>query len=189
MSVKANHTTTATSGPAPVVLFGIDSSGKPKAARFRKDHASLAVKAASQLHLQVLANDSPKIAEIAARLPVGRIHATGRTFVPFIRRELYDKLLAVAANGNTHPTNPPASGSSGAPGSTSGGSPPNLPRNWQEIAPGNLVIAQELLEDGWWEAIVLERNGDMLTLRWRDYPKQAKCVRHRAAVALISTEI
>jgi hypothetical protein len=31
-----------------------------------------------------------------------------------------------------------------------------------------LVIAQESLEDGWYEAIVVERNGDMLNLRWRD---------------------
>jgi hypothetical protein len=54
------------------------------------------------------------------------------------------------------------------------------------IAPGHLVIAQEALEYGWWEAIVLERNGDMLTLRFRDYPKLPKFMRHRAAVALIS---
>jgi hypothetical protein len=189
MTMKAKSSTSTTIYPAPVVLFGIDSRGKPKAARFGKDHAKLAVKAASQLQLRVLANDSPKIAEIAARLPHGRVHATGRTFVPFIRRDLYDKLVAVAANGNSPPTNPPAGGSPGAPGSTSGGSPPSLPRSWKEIAPGQLVIAQETLEDGWWEAIVLERNGDMLTLRWRDYPKQAKCVRHRAVVALISTEI
>jgi hypothetical protein len=42
---------------------------------------------------------------------------------------------------------------------------------------------------GWWEAIVLDRNGDMLTLRFRDYPKLPKFVRHRAAVALISTAL
>jgi hypothetical protein len=189
MTTKAKSSTLATLYPAPVVLFGIDSRGKPKAARFGKDHASVAVKAASQLQLQVLANNNPKIAEIASRLPVGRVHVNGKTFVPFIRRDLYDKLVAVAANGNAPPNDPPASGSSDAPGSTSGGSPPDLPRNWREIAPGHLVIAQESLEDGWWEAIVLERNGDTLTLRWRDYPNQAKCVRHRAAVALISTEI
>ena len=46
-----------------------------------------------------------------------------------------------------------------------------LPRAWDEIAPGHLVIAQEALEYGWWEAIVLARDGDMLTLRFRDYPK------------------
>ena len=38
--------TVATRCPSPLVLFGIDSRGKPKAARFRKEHASLALKAA-----------------------------------------------------------------------------------------------------------------------------------------------
>ena len=41
-------------------------------------------------------------------------------------------------------------------------------------------------EEHWWEAIVIARNGDMLTLRFRDYPKLPKFSRHRAAVALIS---
>ena len=59
-------------------------------------------------------------------------------------------------------------------------------QTWDEIGPGHLVIAQETLEYSWWEAIVIERNGDMLTLRFRDYPKLPKFVRHRKAVALIS---
>ena len=113
MTAKANHPTVATRCPSPLVLFGIDSRGKPKAARFGKEHASLAMKAATQLQLNVLASNDPKVAEIAARLPVGRVHATGRTFVPFIRHDLYDKLVAAAANGNLgHPPRPP----SGAPG-------------------------------------------------------------------------
>jgi hypothetical protein len=70
LMTKANVSTLTSLYPAPVILFGIDSRGKPKAARFRKDHASLAVKAAGQLQLQVLANDNTKVAEIAARLPV-----------------------------------------------------------------------------------------------------------------------
>ena len=114
MTAKANHATPATSCPAPVVLFGIDSHGKPKGARFGKDHADLAIKAASQLQLRVLASNDQKVAELATQLPVGRIHATGRTFVPFIRRDLYDKLVAAAPNGNAHPASPPASGSSDA---------------------------------------------------------------------------
>ena len=64
-----------------------------------------------------------------------------------------------------------------------------LPKSWDDIAPGHLVIAQESLEHGWWEAIVIARNGDMLTLRFREYPKLPKFVRHRAAVALVSTEV
>jgi len=39
--------------------------------------------------------------------------------------------------------------------------------------------------EGWWEAIVVEKNDDMLTLRWRDYPRQAQVVRHRVSVALL----
>ena len=178
------NSTSAARCPSALVLFGIDSRGKPKAARFGKEHASLAMKAATQLQLKVLASDDPKVAEIAARLPVGRIHATGRTFVPFIRRDLYDQLLAAAANGNARPTSPP-NGSSGASGSTPGGSAPHLPQNWQAIGLGDLVVAQESLEEGWYEAIVVEANGDMLTLRWRDFPRQRRFARHRLRLGLL----
>jgi hypothetical protein len=185
MTAKAKHATPATSTPAPVVLFGIDSNGKPKGARFGKDHADLAIKAASQLQLRVLASNDPKLADLATQLPLGRIHATGRTFVPFIRRDLYDKLIAAAPNGTSHPTSPAASGSSGAAGSKPSGSPPNLPRNWQEIGVGDLVVAQQSRDDGWYEAIVIEAAGDMLTVRWRDYPRERQIVRHRLRLGLL----
>ena len=110
--MTTKHATSATSSAVPVVLFGIDSHGKPKGARFGKDHADLAIKAANQLQLRVLASNDPKVADLATQLPVGRVHATGRTFVPFIRRDLYDKLVAAAPNGNAHPARrSPASGS------------------------------------------------------------------------------
>jgi hypothetical protein len=176
--------TVATRCPSPLVLFGIDSRGKPKGARFGKQHANLAMKAATQLQLNVLASDDPKVAEIAARLPVGRVHATGRMFVPFIRHDLYDKLVAAAANGNAQSTSPP-NGSSGASGSTPGGSAPNLPQNWQAIGIGGLGVTQEGPEEGWYESIVAEAAGDMLTLRWRDYPRERRVVRHRLRLGLL----
>jgi hypothetical protein len=183
MTGKANHSIHLRTCPAPLVLFGIDSHGKPKAARFGKNAAVLALKAATQLQLRTIAGNDPKIAEIAARLPVGRVHATGKAFVPFVRRDLYDKLIAAAGNGN---------GSSLATGSHAGGAAtatppngnPNLPRSWDQIGLGDLVVAQEEDQaDGWYEAIVVEANGDMLTLRWRDYPRE-KIVRHRLRVGL-----
>ena len=61
----------------------------------------------------------------------------------------------------------------------------DLPRSWDEIEPGHLVIARETLECGWYEAVVIERNDDLLTLRWRDYPLPPDFVRHRSVVALI----
>ena len=62
-----------------------------------------------------------------------------------------------------------------------------LPGSWDEIAPGHLVIAQESLANGWWEAIVLDRKDDMLTLRFRDYPRLPRFFRHRTAVALMKS--
>ena len=89
----------------------------------------------------------------------------------------------------------PGAAGSGAPdgngGLGSGGgdanSPPSaFPQNWQEIAVGQLVIAQETEpSDGWWEAIVVAVDGDALILQWRDYPKLPKIKRHRTAVALL----
>jgi hypothetical protein len=57
-------------------------------------------------------------------------------------------------------------------------------QSWNEIAPGHLVIAQESAKDGWWEAVVIDRKADSLTLQFRDY-HQPKIVRHRSAIALM----
>jgi hypothetical protein len=110
---------------------------------------------------------------------------TGRTFVPFIRRDLYDKLVAAAANGNLDPSSSPPNGSSGASGSTPGGSAPHLPPNWQSIGVGDLVVANQSQEDGWYEAIVVEANGEMLTTRWRDYPRERRMAHHRLRLGLL----
>ena len=178
MTARVKDPTPAPISPLPLVLFGIDSRGKPKAARFGKQHAGLALKAASQLHLNVLTGSDPTVVELASRLPVGRVHATGRTFVPFIRRDLYDKLVAAAAGDAATTQN----GSSGASGSTPGGSAPRLPKTWQEIGMGDLVVANDSRDEGWYEAIVIHVDGDMLTLRWRDYQR---LVRHRNRLALL----
>ena len=47
------------------------------------------------------------------------------------------------------------------------------------------MIAQESAKDGWWEAIVIDRKADSLTLQFRDYPDLPKIVRHRSAIALM----
>ena len=77
MTAQAKDPTLTMRCPSPLVLFGIDSRGKPKGARFGKEHASLAMKAATQLQLKVLASNDPKVAEIAARA-AGRPSARDR---------------------------------------------------------------------------------------------------------------
>jgi hypothetical protein len=59
------------------------------------------------------------------------------------------------------------------------------PKDWQDLTVGHLVLATEGGGGGWWEAIVIGVEGDMITLRWRDYPGYAKFTQNRTAVALM----
>jgi hypothetical protein len=152
----------ADAAPA-IIVFGLDLTGKTKAATFPAQQVELATKAASLMQLRVLKIDSPELAEFAAQLPVGKIYASGHGFVPQVRTDIYDRLVQFADPA-------PA---------------PGLPSTWDAIDIGHLVIARDELAAGWWEAIVVARDGDMLTLKWRDYPKQAPAVLHRAALALL----
>jgi hypothetical protein len=162
-----------------LIALGFDEHQKPRGARFEGADANLVTKAAQLMDLNVYEPKTKELAELAKKLPIGRLYANGKAFVANIRQSLYSQIIVElapepgAAVGNTQDTPAVATG---------------LPKSWDDIAPGHLVIAQESLEHGWWEAIVIARNGDMLTLRFREYPKLPKFVRHRAAVALVSTE-
>jgi hypothetical protein len=146
-----------------IVVFGLDPTGKSKAATFPAHQADLASKAAGLMQLRLLKIDSPELTQFAAELPVGKIYASGHGFVPQVRTAIYERLVQFADPA-------PA---------------PGLPATWDDIDVGHLVIARDELAAGWWEAIVVAREGDMLTVKWRDYPKQAPAVLHRAALALL----
>jgi hypothetical protein len=125
-----------------------------------------------------------------------------RVFVPNIKRELYDQILeaariadeksdaeieagaaeqsvavksmiaqADAALAEVRTVSPVTSG---------------LPRSWESIAVGHMVLVHESPTDGWWEATVLKREDEILTLRFRDYPKQPTFIRHINTVALVN---
>jgi hypothetical protein len=155
------------------VLFGADEYAKPRAARFSAEDRELLAKAAASMFLRLVEVTEPDVAEIAAMLPVGRLHANGKGLVPFIKGALYNELLVATLATELPRANPDPA-------------PQDLPRAWDEIAPGHLVIARETLECGWWEAVVVERTGDLVTVRYRDYPQYPPMVRHRSAIALIS---
>jgi hypothetical protein len=166
--------------PSALIVLGFDDKQKPRGARFEGAKPDLVAKAAQAMDLRVYEAKSSELAELAEKLPVGRLYATGKGFVPNIRQNLYSQILVAlagepgAAVGDESETPPVASG---------------LPKNWDDITPGHLVVAQESLENGWWECLVLAREGDMLTLRFKDYPKLPKFSRHRAAVALVAPAI
>ena len=177
---SATKTSTPAADDVGLLMLGFDEQQKPCGARFVGAKPDLVAKAAQLMGLEVYKASSPDVAEVAKKLPLGQLYANGRAFVPNIRQTLYSdvivELAAVPQQGAVGPDDDKAN----TPVAR------GLPGNWDEIAPGHLVIAQESLANGWWEAIVLDRKGDMLTLRFRDYPRLPKFFRHRTAVALMS---
>jgi hypothetical protein len=175
-SVKKSSTAPASA--MLLIVLGFDDQQKPRGAKFVDAKPDLVSKAAELMGFKVYEASPPEVAELAKKLPLGRLYANGRGFVANIRQSLYSDLVVAlglepqaALSKNTDKDGlPPARG---------------LPSSWNEIAAGHLVIAQESLEYGWWEAIVLEQKGDTFTLQYRDYPHLPKFVRHRSGIALM----
>jgi hypothetical protein len=157
------------------VIFGTDEYTKPRAARFSAELPELLAEAARDLRLRLIEVEAAneELVEVAARLPAGRLHANGKGLVPYIKGKLYYELLCATVSEIWPKQNPDPA-------------PQDLPRSWDDVAPGHLVISRETLEFGWWEAVVIERTGDLVTVRYRDYPDFPPQVRHRSFVALIS---
>ena len=188
-----------------VYVLGLDANGKPRGARFPELKDSIA-SAAMDMNCRVLINQPIPVSALAMKLPVGRVIGTGkvvRLFVPNIRRELYDQiseLARTAATLSNTETEAAPRGQTPVANEAKGQvdpSPPSdvkcvspitsgLPRSWEEVAVGHMVLIHESPEDGWWEATVIKREGEVLTLRLRDYPKQGTWVRHINAVALVN---
>ena len=160
-------------------MLGYDENHKPRAARFPATDAELVTKAAQLMDLRVYEAASEDLAALAKKLPEGRLYGNGRGFVPNVRQSLYSDIIVTLA---VEPQAAVGKGQDELPVAT------GLPRTWDEIAPGHLVIAQEALDYGWWQAVVIARNGDMFTLRFRDDPKLPKFARHRTAIALTSPQ-
>ena len=179
-AAKASVTKSSNARPAassPLIVLGIDDQQKPRGARFVDAKPDLVTKAADAMGFKVYETSPPEVAEAARKLPLGRLYANGRGFVPNIRQSLYSDLVVILGQ---EPDAALSRNGNGLPAAL------GLPRSWDEIAAGHLVIAQESLEYGWWEAIVLARKGDTFTLQYRDYPHLPKFVRHRSGIALMS---
>ena len=133
------------SGPELIVL-GRDEAGKPRAARFPTGHDGLVAKAAKAMNLAVCKAESADVAELAKKLPSGRLYSTGRGFVPSVGRSLYDRLVEQLKLAG-QPVPDEADQSNGDKSGTAQAAP-GLPTSWDGIAVGHLVIAQESLGDG-----------------------------------------
>jgi hypothetical protein len=176
-SVRKSSIAPATSA-SPLIVLGFDDQQKPRGAKFIDAKPDLVTKAAEVMGLNVYEATAEEVAELVKKLPLGRLYANGRGFVPNIRQSLYSDLIAalagkptalLSASGNRDVL-PPARG---------------LPASWDEIGPGHLVIAHESLKHGWWEAIVIEAKNGSFRLQYRDFCNLPKFVRDRSGIALM----
>jgi len=161
---------TASTDPA-VIVFGYNERRLPQAAWFTEAEAVLATRAARLMGLRVLKIENDAHRELAAQLRQGQVYAADQTFAPIALPDVFSQLHELA-------------GPAGAR-SPDNGDAASRPASWQAIAVGDLVIAHESAEDGWWEAIVVAVENDQLVLRWRDYARQPCVRRGRFDVALL----
>jgi hypothetical protein len=178
-SVTKSSAAPTTAATPLLIVLGFDDQQKPRGAKFIDAKPELVTKAADLMGFKVYEASPPDVAEAAKKLPLGRLYANGRGFVPNIRQSLYSDLV-VALGLEPQAALSKTSDKDSLPAAR------GLPRSWDEVAPGHLVIAQESLEYGWWEAIVLDRKDDSFTLQYRDYGHLPKFVRHRSGIALMS---
>src|SRR5436190_8985770 len=86
-----------------LVVLGIDIESKPHASRFAEPDAPFVQRAAELMgfHVVRVPPDNDELHAIAEKLPLGKIFATGRAFVPFVSRSALDKLATLVEGGVT----------------------------------------------------------------------------------------
>ena len=130
--------------PPVLIVLGYDEDQKPRAARFPAADANLVAKAAQLMDLKVYEATTEELADLAKKLPVGRLYSNGKGFVPNIRQTLYSQIIVALA---------------GEPGRRSAKTKTTADRAPACQGPGTrLRLAtsssrKRALEYGWWEAI------------------------------------
>lgn len=110
-----------TTQPPALVLFGNDGSGKPRAAWFDAADAEAAMTAAADMRLRALPLTDNAGRDLAGKLARGRILPSGRALVPFAKRDLYARLVALAGEearltaAQSTQTNPPGASDASSP--------------------------------------------------------------------------
>jgi hypothetical protein len=88
-------TSTESRGPF-LIVFGLDQSQKAHASSFDVSVGDAARKAASIMGMYALAADNAELHKVAAALPAGKVFESGSGFVPFVKRQTYDRIVEVA---------------------------------------------------------------------------------------------
>ena len=173
-----------------IVVLGVDVDNKPHASRFKERDAPLVQRAAELMGFDVIgvAPANKELHGIAAGLPLGKIFATGRAFVPFVSRAAFDKLAALVEGGGTIKARTAAGATPVHPMAEMFRAEAINTANelWSKIEVGTVVLAAQpdIYGPGWWEGVVVGIDGDDLTVRWVDDPAEAPFEVSRREVGL-----
>jgi hypothetical protein len=176
---------------AKLILVGLDDQGKPHAAWFTEEQVDAATLAADLMDMASLDVEGDELVAIAGLLPKGKLFESGKAFIPFTKRETYDRLAAyldeefLASSAVRVEAAKVAAAESYAKASK-GEVPLHVPEDWSRIAVGDLVLATDDPLDGWWACEVLELlDGGRFKLRWRDFPDELTFSKALAELALV----
>lgn len=166
----------STADAAALILVGVDDQGKPHASWFEEEQADAAALAADLMSFAIIDIQGDELAAIASGLPKGKLFESGKAFVPFVKRAVYERLATyldedylTAAAARVEAAQAAASETYASV--SKGEVPLRKPEDWSKLLAGDLVLATEDRAEGWFEAIIIELVGeDKVKLRWRDYP-------------------
>jgi hypothetical protein len=91
------HEKKLAAAPDALFVFGIDDAGKPRGARFTEFNEKIR-NVAAEMMLSSVYPASAAFTDVAMKLPAGRLYASGKAFIPSIRRDLLQKLTSVLAS-------------------------------------------------------------------------------------------
>lgn len=198
--------TAAPNNKPSLIVFGLDAAQQARAGWFNEKEAAVATKAAAQLGLQAWRINVPLPNDLSREIAKGSPAASGYMIIPKVKQTHLDQLIKIIVLSNgakkflpdlsdaektfakkfSHPDTAECERQLYA--SAYEKSQDRLPDGWSTIKPGSFVISQYDSSDAWYEALVLDRVGNMLSIRWRDYPKYPPALRHCAAVALLNPQ-
>lgn len=186
------------------VVFGLDKEGKPRAALIHPADLEAVMKAAVGLGFKIGRADTPQALQMAKQLPDAKVFATGKGLISLVRKDIHEwlskGLTPIETKAGADEAEHRAAAEPSAPNNSSnaqGGTASKAadsklkpdPRLWDQLTVGSLVIAPEAKtkDDGYWPAIVsaISKDGQKLTIRWRDFPKQPPLTVKRRSVALL----
>ncbi|MGH0276934.1 hypothetical protein NKZ35_30775 [Sinorhizobium meliloti] len=179
---------------AKFMLVGLDDQGKPHASWFAEDDGDAAAVAADLMDMALIVVEGDELTAVAKTLPRGKLFESGKAFVPFVKRATYDQIAAylnddyvTAAAARVEAAAAAASAAAEDYAKASKGEvSARKPDDWSKIAVGDLVLARETPEEGWFEAIVVEQAADdRFRLRWRDWRELPTFTRALTDIALL----